>query len=150
MKEHHAVRLTLLITEAFVAFTALIGGLALIIGSAEPTFEMGVIPPNEYLEGSWFDSYIVPGLLLAGVVGGIHALAFMLLLRDLPMALLTAAAAAYAILIWIFVQMILIPFSLLQAVYFAIGAFELGLVLLLLGLVKQPRGTRPRSVRNPG
>lgn len=142
MKDHRSVRLTLLITEAFVAFTALIGGLALIVGSAEPTFEMGVIPPTEYLEGSWFDSYIVPGLVLAGVVGGIHALAFALLLRGRPMALLTAAAAAYAILIWIFVQMVLIPFSWLQAVYFAAGALELGLVLLLLGLVRQPRRSR--------
>jgi len=150
MRDHRGTRLTLLIAEAFVAFTALIGGLALIVGSIDPTFEMGVTPPSEYLDGLWFDSYVVPGLLLAGIVGGIHVLAFVLLLRNRPMALFASAAAAYAILIWIFVQMVVIPFSWLQAVYFAAGAFELGLVLLLLGLVRQSRRTWSDAVRAAG
>jgi hypothetical protein len=37
-------------------------------------------------------------------------------------------------LIWIFIQMVFIPFSVLQAVYFAAGLAELGLLLLLMGL----------------
>ena len=41
----------------------------------------------------------------------------------------------YACLIWIFVQMIYIPFSFLQALYFTIGLFELGLSLVVLGIL---------------
>lgn len=150
MRNHRGTRLALLITEAFVAFTAFIGGLALIVGSVDPTFDVGATPPSEYLDGLWFDSYVVPGFLLAGLVGGIHALAFALLLHTRPMAMFTAAAAAYAILIWIFVQMIVIPFSWLQALYFAAGAFELGLVLLLLGLLRQSRRVQPDAARAAG
>ncbi|GAA1783015.1 hypothetical protein GCM10009748_16140 [Agromyces lapidis] len=143
MENHRGARRTLLVTQAFVAVTALIGGLALVLGSVDPTFAMAITPPAEYLDGSWFDSYAAPGLVLAGVVGGLQALAFVFLLRARPLATFMSAMAAYAILVWIFVQMVLIPFSWLQAVYFAAGAFELGLVLLLLGLLRRP--ARPRS-----
>ena len=54
------------------------------------------------------------------------------------------AAAAFSILIWIFVQMVFIPFSVLQCVYFAAGLAELGLLLLLMAL-GSPRHRRPVS-----
>ena len=141
MDTRRATRITLLLVEAFVAVTAFAGGLALIVGALMPDLSMVVTPPVEYLEGSAFSSYLVPGLVLALVLGGIHAIAFVLLSRRRPSALLAGATAGYAALIWIFVQMMLIPFSFLQAAYFIAGAVELGLVMLLLGLLPVTRWT---------
>ncbi len=81
-----------------------------------------------------FGSVVLPHVVLALVLGGIHVLAFALLSRRMPRALFWAAAAGFALLIWIFVQMIFVPFSVLQSVYFVLGLAELGLVLPLLGL----------------
>jgi hypothetical protein len=36
------------------------------------------------------------------------------------------------------VQMVFIPFSFLQAIYFAVGIAETGLVLLALGILRRP------------
>lgn len=135
MREHRGIRLTLLILQAFVALTAFAGGVALVIGSLDESFSTVLNPPPEYLAGSPFDSYVVPGLVLAAVLGGGHAFAFVQLERRMPRALVVAAGAGFATLIWIFVQMIYIPFSLLQALYFVVGLAELGLVLLMLDLL---------------
>lgn len=134
MTEYRNIRLALLVVEGFVALTAFAGGLALVIGSLNPRLSTMMSPPPEYLEGSPFDSYLVPGLTLAVVLGGVHLAAFTFVKLRHRFATLVAAAAGYAALIWIFVQMILIPFSFLQAVYFGAGLLELGLVLLLLGV----------------
>lgn len=55
-------------------------------------------------------------------------------LRRRRWAPLAAVVAGYACLLWIFVQMVVIPFSALQALYFGIGCLEIGLVLLALGV----------------
>jgi len=148
MNPQQATRVTLLAVEAFVAVTALAGGIALMLGALIPDLSTAITPPAEYLDGSPFTSYLVPGLVLALVLGGVHAIAFVLLLRRRPSALLAAAVAGYAALIWIFVQMMVIPFSFLQAVYFMAGAVELGLVLLLLGLLPITSPPKPRSARS--
>ncbi|QEO14894.1 hypothetical protein FLP10_11080 [Agromyces intestinalis] len=140
---HTTSRVVLLVVQAIVAVTAFAGGVALTAGSLNPDVAMVIRPPLEYLEGSPFSSYLVPGLVLALVLGGIHLLAFGSLLRRSPAALFWSTAAGYAALIWIFVQMVFIPFSFLQAIYFAAGAIELGLVLLILGLLRGPRTSAP-------
>jgi hypothetical protein len=132
MIEHRGIRLTLLLVQAFVALTALAGGAVLMIGALSDGFSSSWTPPSEYLAESPFPSYLVPGLLLAVVIGGGHALAFAELERRRPWSLLAAATAGFALLIWIFVQMAVIPFSVLQAVYFGAGLLEVGLVLLLV------------------
>ena len=135
MNPQQATRSTLLVVEAFVAVTAFAGGIALMLGALIPDLSGVITPPAEYLENSPFSSYLVPGLVLALVLGGLNVIAFVLLLQRRPSALFAAATAGYAALIWIFMQMMVIPFSVLQAVYFMAGAVELGLVLLLLGLL---------------
>ena len=45
----------------------------------------------------------------------------------------------FALLIWVFVQMIFIPFSFLQLVYFAFGIAEVGLVMLASAPRSRPR-----------
>jgi hypothetical protein len=150
MNPQQATRITLLAVEAFVAVTAFAGGLALMLGTLIPDLSTVITPPGEYLEGSPFSSYLVPGLLLAVVLGGVNAIAFVLLLRRRPSAWFAAATAGYAGLIWIFVQMMVIPFSFLQAVYFIAGAVELGLVMLHLGLLPIAPATRRRATFSSG
>lgn len=99
--------------------------------------------PQEDPAESPFDSYVIPGLMLDVVLGGVHVVAFVLVVRRRPSALFVAAAAGNATLIWIFVQMVSIPFSILQAVYFAAGLAELELVLVLLGLFRPARPAPP-------
>lgn len=135
-------RVSLLALQAFVAVTALAGGAALILGALNPELATVLSPPAAYLEGSPFASYLLPGLLLAVVVGGTQAVAFLLGLRRSDVGLLGAATAAIALLIWVFVQMMFIPFSFLQAIYFAVGIAEIGLVLLALGILRGPSKAR--------
>ncbi len=145
MNAQRVTRGILLVVEAFVAVTAIAGGLTLVVGSLSPDLATVFMPPAEYLEGSPFPTYLVPGLVLAGV----HVIAFVQLLRRRPAALFFATAAGYAALIWIFVQMTVIPFSVLQAGYFIAGAVELGLVLLLLGLLRGARESHARPANAP-
>ncbi|MGL4255023.1 MAG: hypothetical protein ACRCSL_01740 [Microbacterium sp.] len=126
----------LLVLQAVVATTALMGGAALVVGAVIPELATVLSPPTPYLEGSPFSSYLVPGLILGLVVGGLHAVAFALGVRRNDLSLLAAAVAAIALLIWVFVQMAFIPFSFLQAIYFAIAVAETILILLALGILQ--------------
>jgi hypothetical protein len=135
-------RVSLLVLLALVAVTAIAGGAALILGALNPELATVLSPPPSYLEGSPFSSYLVPGLVLAIVVGGTQALAFLLGVTRSDLGMLAAATAAIALLIWVFVQMMFIPFSFLQAIYFACGIAETGLVLIALGVLHLPSRTR--------
>lgn len=154
MNTHEMTRGSLLFIEAYVAVTSILGGTVLVVGAFLPDRFSTITPPTAYLDGSPFTSYLVPGLVLALVVGGLNAFGFVMLLRRRPLALFAAAASGYAVLIWIFVQMTIIPFSVLQAVYFFTGAIELGLVLILLGIVPMPvesaSDARARSTASAG
>lgn len=126
-------RISLHIVLWFVGVTAVAGGVALVF--APSLGDVAITPPEEYLEGSGFDSYLVPGLMLLVVVAGTQLVAAILLARRHRLALTGAAVAGFGILIWIFIQMIFVPFSVLQAIYFAAGLAELGLVIVLLDVL---------------
>ena len=134
MRIRELARPILLSVLAFVAVTAFLGGFALVLGAVVPSLATIFSPPDDYLAGTPFTSYLLPGLALGIVVGGLHAVAFVLLLRQHPWADLASAVAAFGILIWIFIQMIYIPFSFLQALYFVAGVVEAGLVMVRLEL----------------
>lgn len=127
------VRTLLLMALAFVSVTALAGGVAIVAGSLDPDMQSLLVPPREYLDGSPFRSYLVPGFLLIVLVAGVHAAAFFAVLLQSRWEAILSAAAGFACLIWIFVQMIYIPFSALQVAYFGIGIVELSLTLVRLG-----------------
>src|SRR3954454_19778470 len=95
----HLWRITLLVVQALIGVTALAGGAALILGTLSPELGSVLTPAASFLEGSPFSSYVVPGLLLAVVVGGTQALAFLLGLQRSTLGLLAAAAAAIGLLI---------------------------------------------------
>lgn len=130
---------SLLTLLGFVALTSIAGGAVMVASASLGSDRLGIQPevtvPLELLQGSPFTTYLIPGLLLSLVIGGIHLAGFILLIKHHRHAPFASAAAGFSILIWIFVQMVFIPFSVLQAVYFAAGLAELGLLLLLMGLV---------------
>ena len=135
------IRITLTVLTGAVGLTAVAGGLALFIAALTSTSGGGVTPDRSYLGGSPFTSYVVPGLVLAVIVRGTHILASILTGRGSQAGPFAAAVAGFGLLIWIFVQMMFIPFSPLQAAYFVAGLGELGLVLLGLGLFRRSAAT---------
>jgi hypothetical protein len=118
----------LAVLVAFGALSALAGAVLAIAAN-------GAGVPLAYLENSPFASFLVPGLILGGVVGGTQLAAAIALLAKWRMALLLSAVAGFGMLIWIFVELAMIrEFSWLQAAYFTLGGLELLLVLALLGI----------------
>jgi hypothetical protein len=138
LSEEIMTRASLLALLAFIALTSIAGGAVMVASASLGTDRLGLPPemmlPPELLQGSPFTTYLIPGLLLAIVVGGFQVAGFVLLTKHHRRAPFATAVAGYSVLIWIFVQMVFVPFSVLQAVYFAAGLAELGLLLLLLGL----------------
>ncbi|WP_240642454.1 hypothetical protein [Microbacterium sulfonylureivorans] len=135
LRPRRGTGISLLVLQVLVAASALAGGAALVLGALVPELATVLSPPTAYLEGSPFSSYLVPGLVLGLVVGGTHAVAFLLGITRSDLTLLAAAVAAIALLIWVFVQMVYIPFSFLQAIYFAVALAEAVLTMLALGLL---------------
>jgi hypothetical protein len=135
MTLQRVTRIVLLTALAFTAVTSLLGGAVLVVGALVDLSDSPIAIPASYLEGTPFGSTLVPGLALAIVVAGTHAVAFVMVARRMRWAMLASAVAGFGVVVWIFVQMIWIPFSPLQAVYFALGVVELGAVLVQLDVL---------------
>ena len=115
-------------------------------GAVLGMFFNGAGVPLTYLDGTAFDSYFLPGVILGVVVGGTQLLGLIGMLRRTERALLLSAIAGFGMLIWIFVEMAVIgEFSFLQAIYFALGIGELAAVVALLGIAPRVVAAR-RSV----
>jgi len=113
------VRWVLVALNGFLALTAVAGGVGLLSGA--------VAPPLEDLAGSIFRDYMLPGLALMLVVGGLALLATTLLLRRHRRAWVASAAAGLAIIGFESVEVLAIgsPAGLarnLQVFYSALGA----------------------------
>jgi hypothetical protein len=119
------IRAALLGLDGFTALTAVGGGLALATGLEGNRF------PRDLLRGTPFRSYVVPGLILAGVVGGSAAVAAAATLRD-PRPGAWASALAGAVLMgWIAAEVLIVRApearSWVEAAYFATGLLMAGL-----------------------
>ncbi|ROP58682.1 hypothetical protein [Curtobacterium sp. PhB115] len=129
-------RWTTIVLTGLIGLTAVAGGVAIASGFENES----LIPTPSVLAGSVFTSFVIPGLLLAVVVGGLQLLAAVLAIVRSRWTILAVTVAAIALLVWIFVETAMIPWSMLQAVYFAAGLVEIGLVMVGLGLLSS--GTR--------
>ena len=107
--------------EALIALNAFGGGLYGLAGAE------GV--PPEWLDGTPFDSYVVPSLVLMLVVGGSMAVAFASHVRQRPRADDAAIAAGLVLLGWIAVECIVIPFSWLQPLFAGLGLLVVALAV---------------------
>ena len=118
-----------LIVSAFNTLSAIGGGIGMVVTN-------GLGMPPSFLAGSPFTSFAVPAAVLIVVVGGTQALATVLLAARRESALVGTAVAGIGMLVWIFVETIVIRGgSFLQVLYFTTGIAQLVLVLALLGVV---------------
>jgi len=119
-----------LILSAFNALSAIAGGIGILATG-------GLGMPASMLASGPFTSFTLPGIVLIVVVGGTQALATGLLIVRREAALLWTAVAGTGMLVWIFIEMMMIGGgSWLQVLYFATGTAQLVLVLALLGVVQ--------------
>lgn len=133
-----AVRAGLAIISAFVALTAIGGGLALLTGLESERY------PVEDLAGTPFTTYVIPALLLAGVVGGSAALAFATCLRARWFRASIVAIAGAILMGWILGEVaVLRPprWSWIEILYFALGA------ALVAGALPRLVGRRRRRIQ---
>jgi hypothetical protein len=125
-----AVRITLIVVLVFSALSAVGGAIAMLATN-------GLGMPLSMLDDSPFASFVVPALVLLVVIGGTHVLALVQLIRRRATALLCSAIAGFGLVIWIYVETVVIRgFSALQGIYLVAGLLELALVLALLGIVR--------------
>jgi hypothetical protein len=98
---------------AFLGFTSVLGGSGILLGW---------IPlPEESLEGSPFDTYLVPGLVLLVIVGGSGLSAFTAAFFRHPLMAPASVVAGLMIMAYEFVEVAVIGYHWLQAVYFFAG-----------------------------
>ena len=115
-------RLERLAVEAvaiFIVISAVAGGIGLIGG--------GLAFPLEWLAGTPFSSYVVPGAILAFIVGGSALVAAPLMLRRDPLAVPVALGAGVIQVGWIVGELLLVGtrgdlMAWLQVIYFVAGA----------------------------
>ena len=108
-----AQRLVLIAVGVFQGATAVAGGIGLL---AE-----WITPGLELLDGSPFDSYVVPGLALLGVGAG-TLVAVAAVVRRSPLGLPLAALAGLAMIVFEVVEVAVIGYHFLQIFYGLVGA----------------------------
>ena len=116
-------RIALIILEAFLAATTVAGGLGLIFGW---------IPlPLEWLNGSPFSSYTIPGLVLMVVVGGSALAAMVAVLRRHELGTAISVVAGLMMMGFETVEVLVVGSQLglmrsLQVFYFTCGLLTIG------------------------
>jgi hypothetical protein len=110
--------LFLILLAFFLFVTAFLGGVALLLNF--------YTPPLDYLQGSVFTSFTIPGLALSLLVGGSGLFAAILLLRKSKYSLPFAATAGIIIMFFEFVEVMIIgsppgPARFMQVFYFGLG-----------------------------
>jgi uncharacterized membrane protein len=130
------LRTLLLDLNLFLGFTAVAGGVALLVG--------WIKIPLSSLAGSPFSDYTVPAALLAVVIGGSAMLAARLVHLGNSLGLPASAIAGGAIIVFEIVEWSVIGFAWLQAAYMAIGVLIVSLAVWIL--MAQVRGRVPRRL----
>jgi hypothetical protein len=133
----------LIVLALFNALSAFGGGVAVVVTN-------GLGMPMSQLGGA-FDSFLIPGIVLFVIVGGTQLIAGALLLRRRESGLLWSAIAGCGMVVWIFVEVMIIGGGAwLQTLYFVTGLAQLLLVIALLGVVAWlPREALARPVARP-
>jgi hypothetical protein len=120
----------LLLALLVIVTLSALGGAAGLVGN-------GVGMDPGVLDGTPFDTFLWPGLLLGLVVGGTHLVAAVMVARRTAFAPLAALGAAFVLLVWIFTQVMVIDERFwLQWLYFVLPMLEVGCVTAWLGLFR--------------
>jgi hypothetical protein len=115
MMKHRGVRLILVGLETFVALTSIVYGVGLAVGVVQ-------FPPA-WLQGTPFSDYVIPGLVMAIIVGGGSLLAAATILTGSKVGVLMSACAG----------LLLIGFEVVEV---AIVDRNMGNTLLLAGTLQ--------------
>jgi hypothetical protein len=112
------IHVILTVLAFFLSLTAILGGIALMANF--------YTPPVDFLQGSIFKDFTVPGLALSLLVGGSALFAAILLLRKSKYATLFATTAGIIIMFFEFVEVMVIgspagPARFMQIFYFGMG-----------------------------
>jgi hypothetical protein len=112
------MRTILFVLVSFIAVTATLSGLLMM---SDPGGSVMSLPPG-LLEATPFKNYLIPGILLTAIVGGVNLLAVFYNLQRSPNRYNWAMAGGVLISGWIVVQIILInTFHWLHVIYFIVG-----------------------------
>lgn len=139
--KHTAMRVTTFALVAFGALTTIAGGIGLLTGA---------IPASlDWLHGSPFVDYTVPGLSLMIIVGGSMLLAAATILTGREVGVIVAAFAGLAMMIFEIVEATILDqivsgSDLLTAVVLQVFFFALGLAVFTLALSLWMAGFRIR------
>lgn len=129
--KYKAMRITLFILVLFGALTTLAGGIGLLTGI--------IAAPLQWLEGSPFVDYTIPGLALAIVVGGSMLFAAATIFSGREIGVLASGFAGLAMMIFEIVEVAVIdPYagsSLTLALSLQVFFFALGLAIFILALI---------------
>ncbi|MGZ6387926.1 MAG: hypothetical protein ACXWQZ_01540 [Ktedonobacterales bacterium] len=130
MKTSHTAspaRTLLFAVDAFTALTAGGGGIALVAGLERDGF------PRDLLEGTPFSSYMIPGLILTGAVGGSAIVAALATLRRPDAGAIASVAAGAIMMGWITGEVLILnqpsAITWIEVAYFATGLATAGLGL---------------------
>lgn len=125
MTGHRAARIWLASMDGFLGVTAVLGGLGLLLRMPFVT------PSTDLLAGSPFGSYTIPGLALLLLVGGGGLLASALVLRRSPWGAAVSGATGLMIVVFEAVELVVIGFTGLLAIYVLLGFAILALAARL-------------------
>ena len=128
--KHKGMRITIFVLVVFGALTTLAGGIGLLTGA--------IAAPLNWLEGSPFVDYTIPGLALAVIVGGSMIFAAVTILTGREIGVLASGFAGLAMMIFEIVEVPVIdPYagsSLSVALSLQVFFFGLGLVIFVLAV----------------
>jgi len=137
----------LFVASVFVALTGVFGGITVATGVDKF--------PADWLIGTPFSSYLIPGLILAIVVGGSAALAAVATLRRADAGALTSMLGGAILLGWLAGERLILPpaafspqFWWLEAIYIAAGLMMVAPALTVLWAKRRrqfPPGSSPKS-----
>jgi hypothetical protein len=145
MNEHKSARWSLITLDALAGVAALVGATMALTGWPYRA-------PLDWLDGTPFRDYLVPGLILGVVVGGSALLATFATIRSAAAGALTSLVAGIAMMGWIAVEWVVVPpvrfdfldigRSIQQVTWQQPLYFLVGLAMFVLALRVAPGGWR--------
>jgi hypothetical protein len=117
------ILLALLVIQGVGGFA---GGLSLTLKPDGSIMQM----PVSYLDGSPFSDYLIPGLILMLVLGVLPLVAAAGLWTGHRWAWFAAVAVGAGLMIWILVEMTIIPYTWLQPAFGVVGVLIFAVALL--------------------
>ncbi len=124
------MKIFLTLLTAFVTLTAIAGGMLLIMDQEGASLHL----TTSMLNNTPFDDYLMPGILLISLVGGINGVALVSQLTKSSLIYRWTIAGAVVLIIWTIIQMLIFSgASWLQVLFLFIGVFMVLLTWQLKG-----------------